>query len=148
MRLDSQILREVGALARCVQSLSDIRFRELDLQRGQFVFLTRICEAPGLALGQLAEVVKVDKATATKAVQKLAVSGYVRREQDQHDKRLIHLFPSEKGQAVYEQIIAEENRNLAVCLEGITAAEAALLERSLRRMQEQLAVEWRAVKGQ
>ena len=144
--LTHQFLREVGAVARCVQSLSDVRFKKLALQRGQFVFLTRICESPGLHLLELSQLLKVDKATATKAVQKLEAEGYVRKEQNQTDKRMVHLFPTERAQEVYPELIAEENRYLARCFAGMTKDEQARAETLLRRIRENIEAEWLVMK--
>ncbi|MFA1706943.1 hypothetical protein [Clostridioides difficile] len=36
--LDSNILREVGTLSRAVNSINDIKYKELKLQKGQFTF--------------------------------------------------------------------------------------------------------------
>ena len=144
--LNHQFLREVGAVARCVQSLSDVKFKKLALQRGQFVFLTRICESPGLHLLELSHLLKVDKATATKAVQKLEAEGYVRKEQNQTDKRMVHLFPTERAQEVYPELIAEENRYLARCFAGMTKEEQARAETLLRRIRENIEAEWLVMK--
>ena len=144
--LNHQFLREVGAVARCVQSLSDVNFKKLALQRGQFVFLTRICESPGLHLLELSQLLKVDKATATKAVQKLEAEGYVRKEQNQTDKRMVHLFPTERAQEAYPELIAEENRYLARCFAGMTKEEQARAETLLRRIRENIEAEWLVMK--
>ena len=144
--LTHQFLREVGAVARCVQSLSDVKFKKFALQRGQFVFLTRICESPGLHLLELSHLLKVDKATATKAVQKLEAEGYVRKEQNQTDKRMVHLFPTERAQEAYPELIAEENRYLACCFTGMTKEEQALAETLIERIRENIETEWLAWK--
>ena len=144
--LTHQFLREVGAVARCVQSLSDVNFKKLVLQRGQFVFLTRICESPGLHLLELSHLLKVDKATATKAVQKLEAEGYVRKEQNQTDKRMVHLFPTERAKEAYPELIAEENRYLACCFTGMTKEEQALAETLIERIRENIETEWLAWK--
>lgn len=145
-RLKNQVLREVGALARCIQSISDIKFRELRLQRGQFIFLTRICEHPGINLAELSGILKVDKATTTKAVQKLMEEMYVRRERDSQDKRMWHLFPSPRAQEIYGQIIDEENRNIASCFSGFSPAEQEIACLLLQRMRKNIEQDWKELK--
>ena len=144
--LTHQFLREVGAVARCVQSLSDVTFKKLTLQRGQFVFLTRICENPGIHLLELSHLLKVDKATTTKAVQKLAAEGYVRKVQNAEDKRMYQLFPTVRAEKVYPELIAEENRYLVCCFAGMTKEEQALAETLLRRIRENIEAEWLVMK--
>ena len=144
--LKHQFLREVGAVARCVQSLSDVKFKKFELQRGQFVFLTRICENPGIHLLELSHLLKVEKATTTKAVQKLAAEGYVRKVQNVEDKRMYQLFPTVRAEEAYPELIAEENQYLACCFEGITKEEQELVEMLLRRIRENIEAEWLMMK--
>lgn len=140
------MLREVGMLARCIQSISDIKYREINLQRGQFSFLTRICESPGINLIELSNILKVDKTTTTKAVQKLMKENYVLRERNDEDKREWNLFPSAKAQEIYQYIIQEENRNIQICLTGFNQEESVCAYRLLKQMRENIEQEWKALK--
>lgn len=133
-------------LARCIQSISDIKFREIKLQRGQFTFLTRVCECPGINLIELSNLLKVDKATTTKAIQKLIHEGYVLRKRDNEDKRIWHLFPSAKAQESYPYIIEEENWNIESCFRGFSPAEKAAVYRLLKRMRENIEQDWKKLK--
>lgn len=133
-------------LARCIQSISDIKFREIKLQRGQFIFLTRVCEYPGINLVDLSNILKVDKATTTKAIQKLMDEGYVLRERGSEDKRMWHLFPSAKARNIYPYIIEEENRNIESCFNGFTAEEKETVYHLLKRMRENIEQDWKELK--
>lgn len=144
--LKDEVLREVGMLARCIQSISDIKYREFSLQRGQFIFLTRICEYPGINLVELSNVLKVDKATTTKAIQKLMEENYVLRRRDEEDKRMWHLFPTSIAQKIYSDIIQEENRYIEICFNGFLPKERDIVYQLLKRMRENMEQEWKVVK--
>ncbi len=144
--LKNDVLREVGALARCIWSIHDIVFRGLGLQRGQFVFLTRVCEHPGVNLAELSALLKVDKTTTTKAVQKLLAEGYVERRRDDVDGRMWRLVPTARALGLYPRLIAEENRCLDICLAGFVGGERAAAESLLRRMRGNIEQEWQAMK--
>ena len=73
-KLHNDLLRDIGTLARTIHYLHDLHFKELALQRGQFIFLTRICENTGINQNDLSLLLKVDKSTTAKAVQKLTGS--------------------------------------------------------------------------
>lgn len=137
----------MGTLARCVQSISDIKFRELNLQRGQFIFLTRICEYPGINFIELSNMLKVDKATTTKAVQKLMAEEYVVRKRDLEDKRMWHLFPSARAEEVYDYIIQEENRRIVSCLSDFSDEEKTMAEHLIKRMGQNIEQDWKATKS-
>jgi len=144
--LDSLILRETGMVARCIQSISDINFKELSLQKGQYIYLTRICENPGISLIDLATMLKVDKSSATKAIPKLEDAGYISKRRDDGDKRLWRLYPEKKGIEVYEAVIWEENRNIAVCFKGFSDSEKEEALSLVSRMRENIEEDWKQIK--
>ena len=141
--LKSGILREVGTLARSIQSISDVKFKDLNLQRGQFVFLTRVCENPGFNQIDLSNLLKVDKTTTTKAVQKLIDEGYITRERDHVDKRMWRLFPTSKALSVFPVINDEENRKIDICFDGFTKQEQQLVYGLIKRMSENIEADWK-----
>lgn len=75
-----EILREIGAIARALDSISNIEFKELDLTKGQYLYVIRICENPGIIQEKVAELLKVDRTTASRAIQKLETKGFIEKE--------------------------------------------------------------------
>lgn len=144
--LESYILREVGRLSRSIQSISDVKFKELNLQRGQFVFLTRVCENPGSNQIDLSNLLKVDKTTTTKAIQKLIDEGYVTKERDPIDKRMWRIFPTNKAQDIYPSIIEEENRNITACFRKFTEKEKDLVYKLVKKMGMNIEEDWNELK--
>jgi len=144
--LENGILREVGMLARSIQSISDVKFKELNLQRGQFVFLTRVCENPGFNQIDLSNILKVDKTTTTKVIQKLIEEGYVTKERDKVDKRMWRLFPTEKAQNIYPIIIGEENRNIRECFTNFTEHQKKVVYELVKKMRMNSEEDWNKLK--
>ena len=144
--LKSDILREVGMLARSIQSISDVKFKEFNLQRGQFVFLTRVCENPGFNQIELSNLLKVDKTTTTKVVKKLIDEGYITRERDHTDKRMWRLIPTNKALNVYPAISEEENRNIDVCFSDFTENEKQLVYKLVKKMRKNIEEDWKILK--
>jgi DNA-binding MarR family transcriptional regulator len=135
-----------GWLPVVFSQLSDIKYREVRLQRGQFIFLTRIFECPGINLVELSNILKVDKTTTTKAVQKLMDENYVLRRRNNADKRGWHLFPSEKAQEIYQYIIQEEKRNIEICLTGFNLEERDTVYQLIKRIRENIEQDWKKLK--
>ena len=144
--LDSEILRDVGAVARSIQSISDIQFRQLRLQKGQFIFLTRICENPGKNLMELSQLLRVDKTTTTKAIQKLLKAGYIRKTQDENDQRMWRLYPAAKALKSYQQVIAAENNYIRQCFQKFTPQEKKSVCALMVRMRDNIETEWKRLK--
>lgn len=92
---------------------------------------------------ELSNMLRVDKATTTKAIQKLLEEGYVLRERDNEDKRMWHLYPSEKAREIYSLLIEEENRNLEVCFMDFAPEEKETAFSLLKRMRENIDKDWR-----
>ena len=58
-------------IARALDSISNIEFKDYDLTKGQYLYLVRICENPGIIMEKLIDLIKVDRATAARAIKKL-----------------------------------------------------------------------------
>lgn len=145
-QLDSKILREIGTLSRSIHSICDIKFKELKLQKGQFIYLTRICENPGINFMELTILLKIDKTSTTKAIQKLEKEGYIQRKKDINDKRVIRLYVTEKGLEFYDNIINEENKNIAICLKGFSKDEKNIVTELIIKMSKNIESEWKSSK--
>lgn len=132
--LISPVLRHVGALARTINTHSEVVFRQLQLQRGQFIYITRVCEHPGINLVDLANELCIDKTTVTKAVQKLIVGEWLEKIPDTGDKRMLRLYPTGRSLAIYEQLISAENCGIMACFSELTVKEQREIERLLTKM--------------
>lgn len=145
-KLENDLLRDVGVLSRSINYISDVKYKEFDLQKGQFIFLTRICENPKINFVDLANKLKVDKTTAIKAVNKLISLGYVNKETDPMDKRASNLTATEKGFEVYDYIITEENRQINICLNKLNEEEKDLVKNLVKKMSQSVEEEWSNIK--
>lgn len=136
--LHSTVLRKIGTISRIVASRSDIKFKKYELQKGQHIFVVRICEHPGLNLMELTQLLNVDKSTTTKAVQKLEKAGYVIKTHQENNRKNLSLYPTEKAKQVYEHIIAEENVRADLCFRGFSETEKEQAMSFLERMCENI----------
>lgn len=141
-----EILREVGMIARSLDSISNIEFKQYDLTRGQYLYLVRICEHPGMIQEKLAEMIKVDRTTAARAIKKLELNGFIEKNDDQHNKKIKRLIPTEKGQAVYPLIKRENDYSNSVALSGFSENEAETLVNLLQRVRSNVEKDWEYVK--
>jgi Transcriptional regulators len=141
-QLNNEILREIGALSRTVHAKSDLKFKEYQLQKGQFIFLTRICENQGINYIQLSNMLRVDKTTTTKAVQKLIANGYIQKAQDESDNRAYKLYPTPKAMELYELVIEEENTNIGICFKDFSMEEMTMVYELVKRMSNNIESVW------
>ncbi|MBU8583840.1 MarR family transcriptional regulator [Bacillus paralicheniformis] len=140
------ILREIGMIARSLDSISNIEFKEHDLTKGQYLYLVRICENPGIIQEKLAEMIKVDRTTAARAIKKLEMKGFIERRDDEYNKKIKKLFPTEKGNEVFPFIKRENDHSNRVALKGFSEGEAETIFNLLQRVRKNVEKDWEVVK--
>jgi len=141
-----EILREIGMIARALDSISNIEFKEFDLTKGQYLYLVRICENPGIIQEKVAEMIKVDRTTAARAIQKLEANGFIEKKDDEHNKKINRLYPTEKGKQVYPFLLREHDHSNRVALAGFSEREAETIFHLLQRVRKNVEIDWEFVK--
>lgn len=141
-----EILREIGMIARSLDSISNIEFKEFDLTKGQYLYLVRICENPGIIQEKLAELIKVDRTTAARAIQKLELQGFIEKKDDEENKKIKKLFSTEKGEKVYPFLKREGEYSNKVALSGFSPEETETIFLLLQRVRKNIEVDWEFVK--
>ncbi|MCG3419822.1 MarR family winged helix-turn-helix transcriptional regulator [Oceanobacillus jordanicus] len=141
-----EILREIGMIARALDSISNIEFKEYDLTKGQYLYIVRICENPGIIQEKLAELIKVDRTTAARAIKKLEINGFIEKKIDHQNKKIKKLFPTDKGQSVYPYIKRENDYSNNIALGGFLEDEEETIFHLLQRMRKNIEKDWESVK--
>lgn len=141
-----EILRDIGIIARSLDGMSNIEFKTVDLTKGQYVYLVRICEHPGIFPDKLAEMIKVDRTTASRALKKLEMSGFLMKKNDETNKKIKKLYPTEKALQIYPFIIREHEHSNTVALNGFTDEEIKQLSGYIQRVRDNIVTDWDAVK--
>ncbi|PWG67874.1 MarR family transcriptional regulator, partial [Enterobacter mori] len=86
---------------RALDSISNIEFKEIDLAKGQFVYLVRIYENPGIIQEQLVEMLKIDRATASREISNLEKNCLIIKKSGENNKKNKLLFATDKGETLY-----------------------------------------------
>lgn len=141
-----EILREIGMIARALDSISNIEFKEFDLAKGQYLYLVRVVENPGIIQEKLAEMIKVDRTTAARAIKKLEINGFIEKRDDKQNQKIKKLFPTEKGKEVYHSIIKENDHSNMVALAGFSEIEIETIYHLLQRVRKNVEIDWEYVK--
>ena len=142
----AEILREIGMIARALDSIANIEFKEYDLTRGQYLYLIRICENPGIIQEKLADMIKVDRTTASRAIKKLEASGFIEKKADAANRKIKRIFPTEKGKEVFPSISKENEHSERVALQGLSEEEATVLSGLLQTVRKNVEGDWEYVK--
>ncbi|HIX64859.1 MAG TPA: MarR family winged helix-turn-helix transcriptional regulator [Candidatus Anaerotruncus excrementipullorum] len=133
-----RVNRYISILYRYGQRFLTARLRPLGLDVGLLPAFLQLCRFPGSTQEEIASRTGMDKGTTARSVKRLEEQGYASREGDPWDRRVNHIYPTEKARALepqVEQVLVELHRYL---YQGFTGPEIERALETLRRMQENL----------
>lgn len=123
MKECNSITRCNSILHRMSQAFYDREMQPFQLGNGQQFFLLRVEENPGISFQELAHSGNYDKATATRAVRKLEEEAYVRLECDANDKRVRHIYLTDKAKPVIKATRKSTQEWLQIVTDGLGEKE-------------------------
>ncbi|MDD3339054.1 MAG: MarR family transcriptional regulator [Lachnospiraceae bacterium] len=131
------LLRQIGhGYFRAMQQKMDME--EVPMRGGQAGVLFCLHCAPKLSQREIARRLGLTASTVTTAIQKLEGLGYLERQQDETDHRVLRLVLTPKGEGYIVRIIQKGKEINEAALKGINTEERLLLYRLLRQMNENL----------
>jgi len=101
---------------------------------GQYFFLARIYEEQGLTAQELAARGRFDKATATRALQRLEELSYIRRETDKDDKRKCRFYTTLKARPIICRVYEAVRKWDRILKKDMTAEEITAAENAMNQM--------------
>lgn len=141
------ILRDLGIIARALDSIANIEFKELALTKGQYIYLVRIYENEGIIPERLAEFVKIDRTTTSRAIKKLEENGFIEKRPDDSNKKIRRLYTTEIGKQAALFILRENKHSNKVALENFNEDEVQTMKKLLTKMKNNIEFEWMYVKN-
>lgn len=93
--------------------------REHELSNVALLLLRQIQSSPGGTVSDLARKTEIAKSHVSNTVDLLDRQGFVEKRADAEDRRLLHLFPTAKAQAIGRAIVAEARRSVRQALEQV-----------------------------
>ncbi|MDX5113503.1 MarR family winged helix-turn-helix transcriptional regulator [Lactobacillus crispatus] len=145
--MKEDILRQIGTIARALNSIANIEFKEMQLNRGQYLYLARIKENPGIISDHLAGMLNVDRTTAARSIKKLEQNQLIRKENDQQNKKIKHLFVTELGDKLAARIEKENAYSNEIVLIGLDQKQRRELAALLQKVEQNASANWRLVKN-
>ncbi|MGI6619900.1 MAG: MarR family winged helix-turn-helix transcriptional regulator [Bacillota bacterium] len=107
---------------------------DFDITTPQFLALVVLKDKPGITMGELCERLYLACSTATDLIDRMEKNGYLERNRDPDDRRVIRLSITEKGQNIIDQVINARRRYVDSILKQLTQEEIDQLERSLEKL--------------
>ena len=130
--------RCISILDRLMRMYYDRALAEFEIGWGQQFYVEYIYDHPGASAQEMVECIRVDKATLTKIIKKLNEIGYIEIVGDEKDRRIKHLYLTDKAIPAVRRI-KEIHRSFREALqEGLSPEELQKTEDVLERMMENL----------
>ena len=112
-----------AAVYRNFQMMTSKKLSELKIKNGQYDFFYVITLSEGISQKELSEHLHISKSTTAKAVKKLVAEGYVKKIDDEKDKRIDRLFLTELGKRREPEIREIFTKNIEIATKGFSDNE-------------------------
>ena len=89
-------MRKTNIISRCEGIYRQDKLKDSGLSACHHSYILAIARHPGMTQDQLAKFICIDKSGVTRHLSYLEKKGYVERRSDQHDKRAICVYPTQK----------------------------------------------------
>ncbi len=133
-------------LARRIDAIYRYKMEGNYIARGMQTYIIKIVENPGMIQDEISKIVKVDKGTCARAIQRLLEKQYITREKDVEDKRKYRIYPSEKALMEYPIILKTYEEITDKSVSGLSEEEEKKLEELLDKIFVNLDEEYERVK--
>ena len=100
---------------------------------GQFDFLMVLYHKDGISQENLAKILKVSKATSTRALQSLEKEGYVYRQRDENDLRAYKVYLTEKGKEIRDVVLEKLISFVDTLLSDFTPEEKEIFRQLVQK---------------
>ena len=110
----------------------------LDLTPEEAVILARLNLTDGLRQSVLADSTIREKSTVTRLLDNLVGKGYVRRENDRSDRRVVLAWLTDPGREAHDRAFEVAQCVLRVATKGVSKKDLDITMRTLGRVQENL----------
>lgn len=136
--LDRLYTGELGFMITSVRgSIHDALERELapfDLTTPQYVVLNCLAKGWGRTLSDFCRVLAYDSGAMTRLLDRIVAKGYIRRVENEADRRSYLIELTEQGQAALPQALAATEVAMRRLLAGFSEADAEALHKLLSRV--------------
>lgn len=130
--------RSITILDRLMKMYYDHGLSDFEIGWGQQFYAEYIYDHPGASAQEMVECIRVDKATLTKNIKKLAEIGYVKIVSDEMDKRVKHLYLTSKGVPAVKRIKEIHRDFYHTLCSGISSQDIQMTEETMWKMMENI----------
>lgn len=114
-----------------------------DITREQFGILLVLSLGDGLYQTQIANILGKDRPNITRMIDVLEKRGFIRREKDANNRRILKVYLTEEGKAIADKAKPLKDRMNETQYRGMTDEEILTLVRLLKKVRENIYEEYK-----
>lgn len=130
--------RYVSIMDRLMKMYYDHGLSDFEIGWGQQFYVEYIYDHTGTSAQEMVEYIRVDKATLTKVVKKLAQIGYIKVTEDEKDRRIKHLYLTDLAVPAAKRIKEIHNSFYETLCMDIPPEDMQLAEKTMKHMVENI----------
>lgn len=131
------ITRRINIISRCATAYRAAMLKDTGLQGAHHGYILALCRNPGLSQEQIARRIYINKSNVTRHLAQLEKNGFVERRQNDADKRVILVYPTQKAYDIQPRVAEVSRTWNAYLTEDFSDEEIeqfyAMLERITKR---------------
>ena len=127
---------KIGFIERTQRKVFASLFAQYGVHPSQGFALSMVVHKPGRSQRELADDMRLERATVTVTLQKLERGGFIRREPDPDDQRVMRIYPTEKGIEAENNIGQEIARFHKACTDSLTLEQHRQLSELLQKLED------------
>ena len=133
----NSITKAMHDIARCQMRHRSNYMEQFGLKGCHANYIMTLCEEPGISQEQLTKRLYANKSNIARQISVLEENGYVYRENDTADKRILHVYPTQKALDLLPLIREKQDQWDAFVTKELTAEESAQARIILQKIKRQ-----------
>lgn len=98
------MIKEISILERCSIKYRTEKFHDFEIEGSDHPYLFCVCHHPGIQQDNISKHVVVNKSNVARTLCKLEKLGYIKREGDLTDRRILRVYPTSKALEILPKI--------------------------------------------
>jgi DNA-binding MarR family transcriptional regulator len=111
---------------------------DYSIEPGQYDTLEQLVLHGSISMGNLADALRVDPSTATRAIQRLIKDGLAEKVSHDGDGRIVYVAPSDRGRMIYGHVMDSRRALLFAVVEQFEPADREVIAAALENFVEAL----------
>ena len=95
---------QINVIGRCSTMIRNEKLADTELTGLHYSYILTLCRRPGQSQEQLARHLYINKSNVTRHLAQLEKNGYVERRQNEEDKRVTLVYPTQKAYDILPRV--------------------------------------------